>query len=804
MSDPKAFDKTVAVPSPSDSSAESVPLTAAKLSDPLGPVRLGGRYELLSLLGVGGMGAVYRARDLELDEIVALKMLRRELLDDAQSLARFRQEVKLARKVTHKNVARTFDIGEHGGHKFLTMEFIDGSSLAALLTSEGRMPLTRAVDVVEAICAGLSAAHAVGVVHRDLKPDNVLIAKDDRVVITDFGIARAASEEAGAAVRTMGHPIGTPAYMAPEQVEGSANVDARTDIYALGAMLYELVTGERAWDGESVYAVAVKRLTKPPPNPREKRTELPDAAARLIMRCMARKPDDRYSTIAEVASELAALTLPAPRAQTSPPPRRPEHAPRDGAEPKVVAVLPFRNAGAAEDEYLVDGLTDDLIDTLSMTPGLRVRARGVVMGLKGKTADPRELGRELGVQVVVEGTVRRAGDRLRVNARVVSVADGFQLWAQRFDRSAAEVFAVGDETARAVAQALTLDATMPQREAPTDPVAVDLYLRARHEYLKYWRAHVLAAKDLFEQALARAPDDPMILSGYAMTLTRIFMFDPQADAAGERAREVAERALRLAPHLGEPRVALATYKLNIGDSVGAAEEVRRALAVSPTLSEAQDLYGRLLVEVGELDAGIARLRLALAGEPRLAICSYEIGRAYALLGQLDQSDAMFGAPPSEHGSTQLYWIHRARIALWHQRVDLARQWLADMRARDAVPYAAGALLQVVIGEAVSDDERRDVEERASAPGRALRRRAFFGQIASEVRAVQRNVDEALRWLETADAAGLFDLAWLERCPILGALRADPRYARVHAATVERAARVRDALGATATPVKVVP
>jgi serine/threonine-protein kinase len=231
------------------------------------------------------MGSVYRARDVELDEVVALKILSRELIDEPGMLTRFRQEVKLARKVTHQNVARTFDIGEHEGTKFLTMEFVEGESLRARLAREGRLRIADVLELAEGICAGLAAAHAAGVVHRDLKPDNVLIAHEGRrVVLTDFGIARAV----GGGHRTFGAPIGTPAYMAPEQVEGAPDVDARADLYALGTMLYELLTGTPAWSGESPYVVAAKRLYAPPPDPRTLRPDVPEPLALLVLRCMAR------------------------------------------------------------------------------------------------------------------------------------------------------------------------------------------------------------------------------------------------------------------------------------------------------------------------------------------------------------------------------------------------------------------------------------------------------------------------------------------------------------------------------------
>ncbi|HEY8090687.1 MAG TPA: serine/threonine-protein kinase, partial [Polyangiaceae bacterium] len=345
------------------------------------------RYEILGLVGSGGMGTVYRAKDRELDEIVALKLLRREVMDASGMLDRFRQEVKLARRVTHRNVARTYDIGESGGEKFLTMEFIDGEPLSARLGREGALPLDEVMDLAIAICGGLEAAHAAGVVHRDLKPDNVLLARDGRVVLTDFGIARAVADANRAA--TVGLALGTPAYMAPEQVEGATDLDERADVYALGTMLYECVTGERAWSGEGIWALAAARLMNPPPDPRARRPDLPPAGAEIVLRCMARKREDRFQRVADVAHALNSMTMPAQRARPSVPP--PLQAPLE-LETKAVAVMPFRNLGAPADAYLVDGLADDLIDALSMTPGLRVLGHGAVARFRGETRDAREVG----------------------------------------------------------------------------------------------------------------------------------------------------------------------------------------------------------------------------------------------------------------------------------------------------------------------------------------------------------------------------------------------------------------------------
>jgi serine/threonine-protein kinase len=752
---------------------------------------LAGRYEVEALLGSGGMGTVYRARDRELDETVALKMLQPGVVDAPSMLVRFKQEVKLARRVTHNNVARMFDIGDHRGHKFLTMEYIDGESLSSLMARTGAMPLGRVVDIAEAVCAGLSAAHAAGIVHRDLKPDNVLIAKSGRVVITDFGIARAFSESAA---KTQGAPIGTPAYMAPEQVEGAREIDARADIYALGAMLFELLTGERAWTGESVYQIAALRLVTPPPDPRQKKSAVPDAAARLVMKCMARVREERYSKIEDVASALAQLTLPAHEAPAtlSDPARTGLAGGPTPSDLKTIAVLPLRNAGAPADEYVADGLTEDLIDTLSMGKGLRVRSRGAVMRFKGVEQDPRETGRDLDVQVVADGSVRCAGDLVRVSVRLVSVSDGFQLWAKRFERPRAELLKIGDEAANAIADALTLSLGAPARAVPTDPAALDLYLRARHEYHKMWRDAVLRAIVLFEEALSRAPRDPQIMTGLAMALCRRFAFDETAEDAADRALALAERALSLAPERGEPRVAVATVRLNYGDATSAARELRRALDLAPQSADAQELAARMLVEAGRPEDGIARFHLTRQIEPAYEATNYDVARTRALLGDWEECERAFVRQP-EDALTNMYWISRWRVLLWKRDVEKAESLLTAVRGMSfGIKHATIAMLSLIVWKKIVPEAMAELDSRGTQ-GRAMRRRAFFRQLKAEVLAYTDDRPGALQALEESEQAGLFDITWLDRCPLLDPWREDPKLRAIRGRVAARAADVLGAL-----------
>jgi serine/threonine-protein kinase len=625
-------------------------------------------------------------------------------------------------------------------------------------------------------------------VHRDLKPDNVLIAKDGRVALSDFGIARAV--QSGAQVMTSGMPMGTPAYMAPEQVEGG-QVDARTDVYALGAMLYEMMTRERPWQGETVYAVAAARLTKPPPNPRALRPGLPSAVAEVVVRSMARKPEDRYARADDVARALDAALAGYEASR----PLTPARIDRIEPEAKTVAVLPFRNLGKPDDDYLADGLTDDLIDALSMTRGLRVRARGAVMKYKGVDRDPRDTGRELDVQVVADGSVRKVGSQLRVSARLVSVADGFQLWAKRFDAPEQDFLAVGDEAANAIAQALTLERAAPARDAPTDPVAIDLYLRARHAFHQAWVGDIRVAIDLFEQALARAPDDPTILAGYALAQLRKFANDlAGTDESGEIGRNAAERALALAPHLGEPRVALANLALNLGDAVGAAIKTREALKVAPGTPDVHDLRGRMLVEAGAVDEGIISLRTAIAIEPHGGRAFTDLVRTFALLGHWEQVNATFETWKTSNENPNFYWFLGARLALWRRDEAWAARVLETVQAREfPLKSAVTEFCTLVRTRVISPSLESMAVDWGAMRSRAVRRPMFFQQLSAEVMSFVGRTDEALAGIEAADRLGLIDITWMDRCPLLEPLRTEARFVAVRPRVAERGRAVVEAM-----------
>ncbi len=749
------------------------------VSHATGPL-LGGRYEILGLIGVGGMGSVYRARDSELEELVALKVLRKDLVSMPGILDRFRREVKLARRVTHRNVARVFDIGEHQGDKFLTMELVDGESLGSLVARDGALPLARVVEIASGICAGLGSAHAAGVVHRDLKPDNVLLAEDGRVVLTDFGIARAFTD--GGAGSTIGLLVGTPAYMAPEQVEGQREIDARADIYALGVVIYELVTGRRAWPGESPLAVAAARLMNEPPDPRRICSEIPPTVSEFILKCMARRREDRFPNMEAVVTALSAITWSGLAGGTpAVPPREPGPTPVPKTD-KTVAVLPFRNAGSPEDDYLAAELTDDLIDSLSMTRGLKVRSRGVVLGYQGKNQDPREIGRDLGVQVVVEGSVRRARGSVRISARLISVADGFQLWAKRFDRPEQDVLSINDDAAHAIADALTLDREAAAREAPSNPEAVDLYLRARHEYRKFWQNNQDHALALFAQAEALAPGDAMILSGKALALSRRSFF---TGVGVEEARASAEQAVAASSTLAEARLALGAVLLQQGEWTHAVRELRQAIHRGPGLAEAHAAVGRVLMEVGDLDEAVRRLEAALGLDLRAPLAAEALIRCFALRGEWARVDEQLDLLLSNKEESA-YWTTRSRMLLWRNDQAGAQALLAELRSENPRNVQVTALLVGIVASRRLPEDAESREMLTYERVGSLRRRMFFMQMEAEHLAYLGEHEQALVSVKRAADNGLIDFCWVDHCPLFGVIRRDPSFPAIRAQVKQRA------------------
>ncbi len=750
---------------------------ASARSVALVPSVIAERYEILGLLGVGGMGRVYRAHDRTLDEVVALKVLKRELGDEPAILDRFRSEVRLARRVTSPHVVRTFDFGEHAGEHFLTMELIEGQSLAQLLDA-APLALTEVLRIARAMCAGISAAHAAGVLHRDLKPDNVLVARTGRIAITDFGIARGHTDP-----RATGEGfVGTPAYMAPEQLDAASAIGPAVDIYALGAILFELLAERRAFPGSDPFQVAIARLTKEPPDPRRFRS-VPDPLADLVVRCLARDPAGRPESVAIIATTLETIAdAPTGLVATRPPERPIVPAPHTS---RSIAFLPLRATGDLVE--LADGLSEEIVDALTMTRDLRIRPITAVRAVVRPDRPDQDLaaiGKQLDVDVIVEGSMRKRGELVRISARAIGVTDGFQLWANHFDTAPEGLLSVGDEVARAVARALTVEIELPARSAP-NAEAIALYLESKAKIRALWFDDLGVVIADLERAHALAPNDGNILASLAAAVARSAFWASGHELA--RARELAERAVALAPNSGEAWFALGIACLYASVHADAARALRRSVTHAPGFAMAQALLGSVLLEAGALDDAIAHLEAADQLDPGGGHYT-DLPRAY-IYRDGDYNAAYALASTRVHGRVLGFQI--ARLRLWQgQLTELepvdpnqpaeVRRNLEAMR----VVYATGRF-------APGDREELDILLHSLS----ARRRAANSQFMAELLVFIGDLDAAMSYIELSVDAGLQDRMWFARCPILEPLRAHPRFDELAATVATRAdavlAAVRD-------------
>jgi serine/threonine-protein kinase len=750
------------------------------LSAPTGV--LGGRYEILGFIGMGGMGAVYRARDAALSEIVALKMLRPIFAADQESLLQFLQEVRLARRVTHRNVARTYDFGEAEGQRFLTMELVDGPTLGALIDVSGKLPIARTIEIALAICHGVAAAHEAGVIHRDLKPDNVAIARDGRVVVMDFGIASGLGES-----REGGLVVGTAGYMSPEQAAGLADLDGRTDQYAIGTMIFEMLTGQLPFPGPALTPI-VRRTLEPPPDPRNLRPETPEALAKITMRCLARAREDRFVDVHAVAAELGRLRA---ESASSPPPRS---APRKVTRAPTLAIFPLDVIGLAECEHLGWGFADGLIDAVSAVPGLSIVPRGVTSQMRGSHSDLRTCARLLGAEVVAYGTLRpSAEDGFVAHVRLTTVEDGFQIWHQYFRGRRGDIERFADEAAHGIANAMGFSVPKVERLL-RDPEVLDLFLRGRREYFRFTSEGTARAQELLRLASERAPNDPIVLAAYASALARHVGVDSQHAVSLSFARDVAERAHAAAPHLAEPIVALASILLQGGDASGAAKQVASALALSPGYAEAHELAANLFFEAGALSDGHAHMDIAVHLEPRLVGVRYQGARAEALVGNWSDIERLV-LGPLDRRSPFSYWADRFRMSLWRGNAD----WIEGLDVANLAGLTSDETTIALGATAILREKKPALEVRAmidsmrASPTTTARAKTLVTQLQAEASGYLGERDRCVNAILGAIDTGLFDSPWLERCPALEQVRSAPEIAEGRARVEERAREVIAAL-----------
>jgi serine/threonine-protein kinase len=487
-----------------------------------------GPYEILALLGAGGMGEVYKARDTRLHRIIALKTLPAEKVADADRKRRFLVEAQTASRLNHPNIVTIHDISDENGVCFIAMEFVAGTTLEQANTDSG-LPLKHAMKYAAEIADALAAAHSAGIIHRDLKPANIIITEDGRVKLLDFGLAKLIEPALAETVtlRTVpGAIVGTAAYMSPEQAEGR-ELDARSDIFSFGLVLYEMLSGQRAFRGDSWISTLAAILHDEPRSLRDIKASIPALVEQHVARCLRKDPLQRFQTMLDVKQALAEAAFPVVTKE-------------EGAS---IAVLPFVNLSAdKENEYFSDGLAEEIINALTKVPELRVIARTSAFAFRGKEQDLRTIGQRLRVGTILEGSVRRAGNRIRVTAQLIKIADESHIWSEGYDREMTDIFAIQDDISKAIATSLKVKFAAPQRR-PGNIEAFQSYLKGLYWYQRYTPESLAKAKESFEQALGHDPSYAPAYAGLAvfyyglgaLSIKRMIEMAPLAKSAAEKA-----------------------------------------------------------------------------------------------------------------------------------------------------------------------------------------------------------------------------------------------------------------------------
>jgi serine/threonine protein kinase/Flp pilus assembly protein TadD len=589
---------------------------------------LAGEYKVERELGRGGMATVYLAHDLKHDREVALKVLHPEL---SSSLGpdRFLREIKVAARLNHPHILPLHDSGESDGFLYYVMPYVEGESLRARLNRVGRLPLDEALYLARGVAGALDYAHRQRVIHRDIKPENIMLHEGEAMVM-DFGIAKAVSVAAGDTLTQMGMMVGTPAYVSPEQAAGEAEIDGRSDQYSLACMLYEILTGKKAFEGATTQAVLSKRFTDAVPSLKKIDQTVPDEIDEAVTKALSKEPRERFNTASEFAKALVwpKVSTPADMA-----------AHKQATAPKSIAVLPFADMSAErENGYFTDGMAEEIINALTTIKALRVASRTSSFAFKGTTEDIRQVGKKLDVATVLEGSVRKAGMKLRINAQLVNVADGYQLWSQRYDRDMEDVFAIQDEIAQNIVKALRVILSEDEKRAiekvPTANVeAYECYLRGRQFFHQFQKSALEFARQMFTRAIEIDPTYALAYAGLADSCSLLYTNFDASDANLRNAETASRKALELGPELAEAHVARGHAVSLSGNHVEAEAEFETAMRLNPQLFDAAYMFGRALRAQGKLERAAQMFERASELRPEDYVVPGLLGGTYAALGR---------------------------------------------------------------------------------------------------------------------------------------------------------------------------
>jgi len=742
-----------------------------------------GSYRIVAWIGAGGMGEVYRAHDTKLDRPVALKLLPPNVAADADRLRRFHTEARAASSLNHPNILVIHDFGNLDARPFIVSEFVDGETVRRRL-ERGTLPVREAVGVAMQIASALAAAHARGIAHRDIKPDNVMVRTDGFVKVLDFGLAKlvAGSADEATTVRTQpGLAIGTPHYMSPEQAEGK-DVDERSDIFSLGVMLYELTTGTRPFTGDSNLSVLSSILRDAPRPLTDVNPSLPAGLQRIVNRCLAKDRHRRYQAADDLRRDLEDLEQSLRSGELSVA-AVPERARVEDSKPAIdsLAVLPFANAAADPDaEYLSDGITESLINRLSQIPSLRVVPRSTAFRYKGRDVDPVKAGKQLKVQALLTGKVHQRGDLLSVQAELVDVRQNAQLWGDRFNRRGADLLSVEDEIAEQIVENLRLTLTGEERArlARRDTENTDayhLYLKGRYYWSKRTPPDLKKSIDYFEAAIAKDAGYALAYTGLASAYVVMTVFDIDAPTdLFTKAKAAVLHALEVDSNLAEALAELCLVRGCLDrDWDGAEDACRRGTQRRPGYWLAHDHYAMMLAAHGRFDEAIAEVRKGQALEPLSVVVHHHVSWVHLLARRYDVAIAECRTAIDMDPNFPMVhmWLGVAleQEGLYDEAIASLERAVALTRGAS---IAVGALGHALAVAGRTDEARRHLSElQQPTPGRYIQ---HYG--VALILAALGDTVEALRSLDLAYRDHSFWLAyWANGDPRLDTLRHDHRF-----------------------------
>jgi len=727
------------------------------------------RYRIERELGEGGMATVYLAHDLKYDREVAVKVLRPDLAADVGP-SRFLREIQIAARLHHPHILPLYDSDQVGELVYYVMPYIEGETLRERLQRERQLPVAEALQIAREVADALSYAHSCNVIHRDIKPANILLDRGHALVM-DFGIARAI----GGGEALTQQIIGTPAYMSPEQVDGSPHIDGRSDIYNLGCVLFEMLVGEPPFRGSTITGVIANRLSAPTPSPRAFRELVPEAVDAAVRKAMAVLPADRFSTAAQLAEALstpATVDIAVGAAQAMA---------LDLAAAKSVAVLPFENMSAdPENEYFSDGITDDIIALLSKVSALKVISRTSSMQYKKTTKKIATIAEELRVGAILEGTVRRAGQRVRIVVHLIEPVTEKHLWGETFDRQLTDIFEVQSEVAQHITGALSLALSPEEKErvekkATENFDAYNLYLLGRFHANKWSEEEVLKGVECFEEAIAKDPGYAVAYAGLAdaYELLSIGLSAKPPLEYLKQAKSMALKALEMDDSLAEAHTSLAYARwLADLDWVTAEREFRRALELKLSYVPAHQWYAEYLAAMGRHDEALAEIRRAQQLDPLAVPVNRAVGWVLYYSRQFDQAieelhKALAMDPGFLGARLVLWWAQVARGACDDAIADIHKE-LERPGSSTVKKLMLGYACAVAGRRAEATKILRELDARLASEDRLALLSAFL-------LAALDDRDRAFQQLQRAYEQRDPGLMFLKVAPWADPIRSDPRY-----------------------------